>query len=311
MAVLTLEPMTVVTGFPPTVPEGRFVKLPGRGTTFVRQVNGPPGAPVLVLLHGWTATSALNWFPSFEPLGHHFRVVALDHRGHGHGIRSREPFRLEDCADDVEALADQLRIERFIAVGYSMGGPIAALTWRRHRDRVEGLVLCATAARFVRSRHRDRVMAHGMLGLSLAAAVSPPSWRRQAMVRLVNNHLQGSRHSEWSMAELHRNDPAALLRAGAALGRFDARQWIGGIDVPTAVVVTENDRVVPPANQLQMAQAMPTARVFRVAGEHAVCALHPERFVPVLAAACRSVAERAALEAGEPASGVGRSETAG
>jgi pimeloyl-ACP methyl ester carboxylesterase len=303
--------MTVVAHFPPAMPEGRFVKLPGRGTTFVREVEGPPGAPALVLLHGWTATSALNWFPSFEPLGHHFRVVALDHRGHGHGIRSREAFRLEDCADDVAALADQLRIERFIPVGYSMGGPIAALSWRRHHDRVQGLVLCATAARFVGSRHRDWALAQGMFGLSLAAGVSPPSWRRHAMVRLVNNHLEGSRHAEWSTAELHRNDPAALLRAGAELGRFDARPWIGRIDVPTAVVVTEDDRVVPVANQLEMARAIPTARVFRVAGEHAVCALRPERFVPVLLAACQSVAERAALAAGDGSSGVGRSETAG
>ena len=74
------------------LPAGRFVRLPGRGRTFVRELAGPPGAPVLVLLHGWTATSDLNWRGSYAPLGRHFRVIAMDHRGHGRGIRSTSPL---------------------------------------------------------------------------------------------------------------------------------------------------------------------------------------------------------------------------
>ena len=116
----------------PTLAPGRFVELPGRGRTFVRERGGPAEAPVIVLLHGWTATAALNWAPSFAPLSDRFRVIALDHRGHGRGLRSRRPFRLEDCADDVAALLAAVGIERCIAVGYSMGGPIAQLLWQRH-----------------------------------------------------------------------------------------------------------------------------------------------------------------------------------
>jgi 3-oxoadipate enol-lactonase len=270
------------------------VDLPGRGTTFVREVPGPPGAPVVVLLHGWTATAALNWFPSFEPLGRHFRVLALDHRGHGQGIRSRQPFKLEDCADDVAALAEEFGIGRLIPVGYSMGGPIAALTWLRHRELVQGLVLCATAARFVGNRPTERVFAQGMLGLSLAANLSPEALRRRAMVRIVNNRLDGTVLAGWAAEELAKNDPAALLRAGAALGTFDARPWLRSIDVPTAVVVTEDDRMVPPANQLALAESIRDAEVFGVAGDHAVCVADGALFVPVLLAACRAVARRAA-----------------
>jgi 3-oxoadipate enol-lactonase len=249
---------------------------------------------VVVLLHGWTATAALNWFPSFGPLGRHFRVVALDHRGHGRGIRSRRPFRLEDCADDVAVVAELLGINGFIAVGYSMGGPIALLTWLRHRSLVQGLVLCATASRFVGRRPADRMFAQGMLGLSLAAAVSPEALRRRAMVRFVNNRLDGTHLSGWAAEELARNDPAALLRAGSALGNFDARGWLPMVDVPTAVVVTENDRIVPPVNQVALAEAIAGAEVFGVAGDHAVCVGDAGRFVPVLLGACRSVAARAA-----------------
>ena len=64
-----------------------------------------------------------------------FNVVALDHRGHGRGLQSDEPFRLADCADDVAALVDELGLGPVIVVGYSMGGPIAQLLWRRHPRR--------------------------------------------------------------------------------------------------------------------------------------------------------------------------------
>ena len=114
------------------LPPGRLIDIPGRGQTFIREVQGPDNAPTLILLHGWTATADLNWFTCFEELGKHFNVVALDHRGHGQGIRSRNSFRLEDCADDVVALADTLGINTFIPVGYSMGGTIAQHIWKQH-----------------------------------------------------------------------------------------------------------------------------------------------------------------------------------
>ena len=66
----------------------------------------------------WTATADLNWFTSFSALGRRFRVLAMDHRGHGRGIRTSEVFRLRDCADDGIALADELGVDRVIPVGY-------------------------------------------------------------------------------------------------------------------------------------------------------------------------------------------------
>jgi len=173
-----------------------------------------------------------------------------------------------------------------------MGGPIALLTWRRHPDHVAGMVLCATAARFVGRRPAERMWAQGVLGLSVAATLAPASLRRRAMARIVSNRLDGTDLTDWSNAELARNDPAALLRAGALLASFDAAGWLPTIDVPCAVVVTEEDQIVPRANQLALAQGIPGGEVFGVAGDHGVCVSDVERFVPVLIAACQSVARR-------------------
>jgi pimeloyl-ACP methyl ester carboxylesterase len=277
----------------PPIPEGRHLVLPGRGTTFIREEPGPAGAPTLVLLHGWMATAGLNWMACFEPLSRWFRVVALDHRGHGRGIRSRRPFRLEDCADDVAALAEALELTSIIPVGYSMGGPIAQLTWRRHPELVEGLVLCATARRFSSQGPAERAMASGVFGLSLAASLTPPGLRRLAVGRILTNRLADTPLGEWAASELRRNNPAALLQAGAALTRYDARPWLGGVDVPTAVVVTTLDRVVAPESQLALAHSIPNAQVFEARGDHGVCAMRPDRFVPPMLAACQHVARQA------------------
>ena len=55
----------------PTLPASRTVHLGERGDLVVREVAGPPGAPVLILLHGWTVTPDLNWYPVFDALGEH------------------------------------------------------------------------------------------------------------------------------------------------------------------------------------------------------------------------------------------------
>ena len=275
----------------PGMPDGRYVDLPGRGTTFVREAPGPAGAPTVVLLHGWTANSALNWFPAYGPLADRFHVVGVDHRGHGHGIRSWRRFTLEDCADDVAALLDALGVERAVVAGYSMGGPVAQLTWRRHPSRVQGMVLCATAARF-RDRG-DRALQGVATGLSLAARSTPRWLHRRVQERLIVNRYDTSPLGRWARQQARLNDLRAMVEAGHAVGSFDSREWIATVDVPTAVVVTRYDTTVPAARQEALAQAIQGATSFPVEGGHDVCAADPETFLPGLLDACTDVSRRA------------------
>ena len=281
----------------PPLPPGRVVDLPGRGRTFARVAEGPPGAPTLLLLHGWTANADLNWFRCFGHLSRRFNVVAIDHRGHGRGIRSRRPFSLSDCADDAAALVRQLGYDRVIAVGYSMGGPIAQLTWKRHRDLVEGLVLCATSRNFGRSAP-ERVMFTGMLGLSGVAKITPAALRKRVAGRIFGSRWEQSPLGAWIAQELQRNDPATVLQAGYSIGRFSSADWIGDVDVPTAVLITTHDQVVATRRQLRLAESIPGADVIRVAGDHGVCVTDPGRFVPALLDGCTRVARKAAARVG-------------
>ncbi len=279
----------------PDLPPGAAMELPGRGTTFVRSLPGPPGAPTLVLLHGWTASADLNWFRCYEPLGAHYRVLALDHRGHGKGIRSKKTFRLEDCADDAVAVCDVLGIEQFIPVGYSMGGPVAQLMWHRHRERVAGLVLCATAGYFATSRE-ERLSFLGISGLAALARLTPG----QARSWLTEQFYLQRKTTEWEPWAIHEaslHDWRAVLEAGRAIGSFSSRDWLGEISAPTSVLITMRDRVVPVRRQVRLFESIRAAEAFRVDGDHDAVVANAERFVPTLLRAIHSVVERSVATA--------------
>ena len=95
------------------------------------------------------------------------------------------------------ALADALGIDRFVPVGYSMGGPIAQLIWRRHPDRVSGLVLCATSRYFVGGRPGERAAAP-MLGLASLVARATPA----ALHRSLGERLLAARYDETELGPL-------------------------------------------------------------------------------------------------------------
>ena len=279
----------------PPLPLGERVELAGRGTTFVRLVAGPPGAPTVVLLHGWIASAGLNWLTSFAPLAQHFNVVAPDLRGHGRGIRSRRRFRLTDCADDVSALLDHLGTGPVIAVGYSMGGPIAQLLWRRHPEQVAGLVLCATACRFVAGA-RERMVFSSMMATAvgttraghLLSHVPVASLRRWAP---RPSPSRPTNRRAWAAAEMRRHDLVKIMEAGQAISTYDARRWIGDVNVPTTVLVTERDRAINPRTQLKLAAMIPGAVVQTIDDGHMACAKH--EFGLELARAVASVHARA------------------
>jgi pimeloyl-ACP methyl ester carboxylesterase len=283
---------------PVELPAGRIVHVPGRGEFFVRD-SGGTGAPVL-LLHGWCFPSDLNWFRAYGPLADAgYRVLALDHRGHGRGLRTPESFRLADCAADAAAIVGTLGCEPVLATGYSMGGPIAQLMARDHAPLVRGLVLCATSREW--RDPRMRALWRSMALARVAMNVFPiTGWRR--MLRAIG--LPDSPTTAWVASELSRGSTAHLAEAGRELGRFDSRPWIAGLDVPAAVVVTTRDTGVPPRKQRELAAAL-RAPTFESEGDHAVVTLDAERFNPALLAALASVSERAAQRphrgAAEPA----------
>jgi pimeloyl-ACP methyl ester carboxylesterase len=268
------------------VAQRRVVDLPGRRRTVVWEAAGPPGAPALVLLHGATLNAELNWSGVIGPLARYYRVVAFDQRGHGEGLRA-SPFRLEDCADDVAALAHELGIDRVVPVGYSMGGFVAQLLWRRHRDLVAGLVLCSTA-RNVCGSPWERTVAM-MLPTVVAAATWSlalyPLGADTLGAGLLDHDLDPARRA-WALAQMRRTTLLDALATAQAGCEFTSHDWVGSIDVPTASVITVRDRIVPPRRQYKLARALPDNTVIEVDADHGGFLASPGRFAAAVLAAC-------------------------
>ncbi len=281
------------------IPRGSKIVLRKRGTTFVRTIKGPSGAPTVVLLHGWSATAALNWFQAFEPLSEHFRVIAPDLRGHGRGIRSNRRFRLADCATDVAETLRALDAGPAIAVGYSMGGPVAQLLWRDHRDSVSGMVLCATGADFFpgnRERYAFAALSQILAGTTRLGTLA--SFVPATIARRILNVKPSERDPamvDWARREMSKHNMRMLLEAGQSLATYSSRDWLHRVDVPTSVLVTTQDSAVRPVAQFRMASTIPHSHVNLLADGHVAC-MSPD-FGRKLTDACLDVQRRAELQA--------------
>ena len=271
----------------------RVVDAGGRGRITVLDTPGPLGAPTLVLLHGVTLDAATNWSGALPALAPRFRVLTLDLRGHGAGPPPRVPYRLEDCADDVAAVVHALDVGPVVPVGYSMGGMVAQAFWRRHPALTAGLVLCATA-RNVSGSPLEQLTAMGIPFAVGALGWVPPAFPVGADLvgaRLLGDGLDGRVRRE-VIARMRRMPLVTALAAMQAVCGFSSHRWIGGVDVPTAVVVARHDRVVPPGRQWGLARAVPPTSlvdVVEIDGDHDVFLDAPGAFAHAVVRACLAV----------------------
>ena len=283
-------PMNRQSRFAPT---GVFVDLPGSGSCFFRQ-HLNPGKPTLLLLHGMIASSGLNWFRLFPVLSQHFNIIAPDLRGHGRSLRGKSRFTINRAVHDMAKLLDQLETGPVIAVGYSMGGTVAQKLWRKYPEKVAGLVLTATAYKARMARHEQ------MIALPIFAAIVgmgrmselfnhlPKGVIKRFLPALADQLHEDERR--WALDELRRTSLRVILETAREMAFHDSSEWLHEINVPTAVLVTQQDKVIVPEHQEEIAAAISTANLFHYEGGHAACT--DPLYGEALAVACLDVAKR-------------------
>lgn len=206
--------------------------------------SGGAGTPV-VLLHAFPLNSK-QWEAQVESLADRFRLIAPDLQGFGGSAAPDDEsgYSMDSYADDVAAILDELGLDKIVLTGLSMGGYIAFAFLRRHRDRVEALVLADTRAeadppegKEKRSKQQEMVRGEGTSGLIDALTGA-----------LISEATLNSKPDVVDrLRKLMDNPPAGFVGGLEAMKtRPDSSGELSAIDVPTLVVVGEKDGVTPP-----------------------------------------------------------------
>lgn len=246
----------------PDGPMGRTIQV-GAHEVFVREV-GPVDGPPLVLLHGWLYDGHATWHRVLPMLAASHRVTIVDLRNHGKSDRLRRSFEIADLADDVARVLDVLGLAAVPVVGYSMGGMAAQELALRHPGRVTRLVLAATAARPV-PWPRPLMVPLFVVGRALGR-LDRTLLPRVAYHYLLATGVVPRRHGSWLWQILLDRDHDLYYEAGFAILRFDARERVGAIAVPTLCIIPTRDQLIPATQQRDTAARIGSAAVHEIPG---------------------------------------------
>jgi pimeloyl-ACP methyl ester carboxylesterase len=260
------------------VPKSGTVRTNGQELYFEVHGDGPP----LVLVMGIGYDSSLWTLQQVPVLSTRFRVVLLDNRDAGRSSGADQPYTIADMADDVAGLLDALGIHRTHLLGLSMGSMIGMEFALRHADRLDRLVLAGPAAAPARS-------AVDPIAIWTWVKANDPSGQafggQQFTWLFSSAFLRNPQAVQETIELLASNpnplDPQAYDRQAQAYLRFDALDRLGGIKVPTLVVVGEQDLLTPPWVTREVADGIPGARFEIVTGDgssHVMPLERPDEF---------------------------------
>jgi 3-oxoadipate enol-lactonase len=246
-------------------------KLLGANVYYEAVGDGLP----LIFVHGLGGTSNV-WHAQRVGLSKYFKVITLDLPGSGRSEKSERQYSMERWADQTAALADALKLDKFVLVGHSMGTVLAQKCAAKHGGRMSGLVLCgpltelAPAGKEAFVKRAETVLKEGMVGIAdtvLAGALT-------AATRESNPALAGM-FREMLMA----NDPTCYAAQCHALINGSAKADQPNIQCPALILLGDQDTVTPLTLSRAIAAAIPSCRICIIPGTaHLTMAERPELF---------------------------------
>ena len=206
--------------------------------------------PAVVLIHGYPFNRSM-WAEQVSALADSYRVVTLDLRGHGESESSTGASTMKLMAQDVASLMDELRIDRAVIGGLSMGGYVTLAFYQLFAERVEKLLLADTRAqadteeaKATRADQVQQIQADGMTGIvngMLPKLLSPETVSKQPeIVKRVRDMM------------MHTSPEGAIGALRGMAEREDQTERLSQINVPALIVVGKEDPITPVADSQKM-----------------------------------------------------------
>ena len=239
------------------------------------QLDGPDGAPVIVLSNSLGTTRAM-WQPQIEALTAHFRVLRYDTHGHGKTTKNGK-VTLAQLGEDVIALLDHLNIDRAWFCGISMGGLTGLWLGRFAPERFHGLAVANTAARIGdQASWLSRARAVRQEGMAVVAAGAADRWFTHAFRQKAPEVVEALCH------QLTHTDAEGYAACCEALAAADLRGEVGQIPLPTLIIAGESDPVTTVGDAHFLQQQIPASEVVVLAASHLSNIEAPKSFTSAL-----------------------------
>lgn len=266
---------------PPIAPcrEG-FVETPEVRLRYLEW--GDPGAAPLLLLHGIGQT-AHTWAYFATAMHGYFRVLAVDQRGHGDASWAVDgDYSAAAHGRDLDAFIEQLKLEEFALVGFSMGGRNAMWLTDRHGARLRRLVIVDAGPQ--RPHSTGSQARQFMSGPDVLDSVEDfverairfnPRRSRETLRESLLHNLRRLPDGKWTW----KYDPVLRQPNRQVLPAGDLWPVLGKIACPTLIVRGAQSPALPPEQAARMAEVIPDARVVTIsAAGHTVMGDNPIEF---------------------------------
>ena len=247
--------------------DSRFLKADQTTKLHFRDI-GPREAPVIVLVHGYSA-SLHTWEAWASDLRRDYRIISFDLPGHGLSrCIDNEAIGIEQFVDAINTITQSLDVERFTLVGSSMGGHTAWAYALEYPEKLEGLVLVDAAGwletaeeagkePFVFKLLRNDMARNLMKDFDMSALIRDGLEKSFTDTSLVTDEMV-ERYSALARAPCHR-DALLTLASGTTLRVLASEERLSAILTPTLVMQGEDDNLVPAAHARKFVTAIPNA----------------------------------------------------
>jgi 3-oxoadipate enol-lactonase len=232
--------------------------IEANGQTLYYEVHGE-GEPLLCVM-GMSADT-LAWALQVPTFAASHRTVIFDNRDVGQSSMADAPYEIADMAKDTLALADALELDSFHLLGMSMGGAIAQEMALAAPERVRTLTLAVTfAAGSAWARKLSEVWGQRVRKLSHEERVD-----EMMLLTFSERFFDDQGTALWlrnmMLANPHPQPAEAFIRQLEASARHDAREGLRALDLPTHVIGSEYDMLVPVWKSRELVELIPGAQL--------------------------------------------------
>lgn len=247
--------------------------VPTRDITMYYEDAGQ-GQP-LVLIRG-LGSDLQAWALQVPALAKHFRVITFDNRGAGRTGSPDKPYTIEGMADDLAFLLTALNIEKASVLGYSMGGMIAQEFALKYPNRLDKLILLATAAK---ADGYTRAIVESFVNIRRSNMSREQQVRAQApyvySADLFDDADRYERAIRSNVDNPYAQQDHAFIRQAQAVLNFDSTGRASGIKAETLIVTNSEDTLIPPRNGEALSKLISGSKLVTLAGGHAGVVEYP------------------------------------